>query len=144
MAGIAFPDDELNMRARSYLAPFVLTPLAYAKAQGKDVRDGAIFIGRMWTRALPAGDVSPVDLLSDLALACAAANMSVVSIDNDDSHADLVLAYEDDHPETLALLGLTEAEGDLFWEFLRPEAEAKHLSYEWRREGDHIHLTCAK
>lgn len=144
MAGIDFPEAQLNTAARAYLSPFAMTPLAYAKAQGMDTRDAALFIGRMWVKALPAGEISPADVLRGLAQSCAAANMQVISFDGDDSHADLTMALEPDHAGNLQLLGLTEEEGDQFWEFMRPQAEARNLRYDWRREGDRIHFTCTK
>lgn len=141
MADIGFPEAELNARARSYVDPFVMTPLAYAKALGKDVRDGALFIGRIWAKTVADRDMTALDVARGTALNCAVGNMRVLSLTGDASQAELVATDPEDHAETLELLALTPSEGDQFWEYLRPLAEAKHMRYDWRREGDRIHFT---
>ena len=145
MANQPFTEDEINALARADLLAFILAGIAYAKHLGREGSDFADFVGQA-NAADPAPGFSEGARGAAIVVARngAAAGFSFVSLDGDQSHAEVALADPGYLGEYLQLSGLTPTDGDTICECFRLPAEQAGLTYAWHREGNQLHFSFSK
>ncbi|HZC05154.1 MAG TPA: hypothetical protein VE338_05905 [Ktedonobacterales bacterium] len=137
-----FAQVRIEAQARGNLNALILGSLAYARAQGRDGRHWATFIGQAFAPGWSSG-MSPCEAALAAALNCASAGMQVSAVMGDVVHGEFVTSDWPDREE-LAFFALSQAEADQFWTVFEPIAQALGLAFSWRREGEQLHFTFTK
>lgn len=137
-----FTQQRIDERAQGNVTALILGSLAYAKAQGRDGRHWATFMGQAFAPTWNSV-ATPQQAATSLALNCASAGMRIVSVNGDESRGEAVTG---DWPEAeaLSLFGLSQAEADEFWDIFAPIAQSLGMRFAWRREGDQLHFSFTK
>lgn len=137
-----FTREMVEEQAKADAAVLILVSAAYAKSLGQDVRGWALFAGKLvspsWT-----GITSPLMGVTAVALNCAAAGLSVVSVTGDDTRGETVTGDWPD-PEDLSMLGLSQAEADQCWSIYEPVAQSLGYTFSWSRQNNQLHFVFAK
>ncbi len=137
-----FTQQRIEEQTRSNLNALILGSLAYARAQGRDGRHWANFMGQAFAPTWNSA-ATPQQAATSLALNCASAGVRIVSVTGDETRGETVTSDWPD-PEALAFFGLSQAEADAFWDIFTPIAESLGMRFAWRREGDQLHFSFAK
>lgn len=137
-----FTQQRIEEQARDNVNALILGSLAYARAQGRNGRHWATFMGQAFAPGWNAA-ATPRQAATWLALNCASTGMRVVSVSGDETRGEAVTS---DWPDAdhLAFFGLSQAEADEFWDVFAPIAESLGMLFAWRREGDQLHFSFTK
>ena len=134
-----FTQQRIEEQTRSNLNALILGSLAYARAQGRDGRHWANFMGQAFAPTWNSA-ATPQQAATSLALNCASAGMRIVSATGGEARGEAVTG---DWPNAgdLAFFGLSQADADEFWDIFAPIAQSLGLIYAWKREGDQLHFS---
>lgn len=137
-----FTQQRIEEQARANMTALILGSLAYTKAQGRDGRHWATYMGQAFAPGWTAA-ATPLQAATSLALNCASAGMQIVSVTGDETRGEAVTGAWPD-PDDLAFFGLSQAEADEFWDIFTPIAQSLGMRFSWRREGDQLQFSLTK